>query len=96
MKDHADPRQSFLFKLSREPGLEHFKHILLCGSSQDNYVPIHSAHIELCTAAVTDSSAYGLYPSCACVSVALTLTPASLAHQEPRTVRWQAICCCLS
>ena len=29
-----------------------FKHVLLAGSSQDKYVPIHSARVELCKAAV--------------------------------------------
>ena len=60
MKDNMDPRKSYLYKLSQEPGLEYFQNILLCGSTQDNYVPIHSAHIELCTAAVSDASDYGL------------------------------------
>ncbi|RWS10238.1 Protein FAM135A-like protein, partial [Dinothrombium tinctorium] len=61
MKDASDPRQTFLYKLSSEPGLEYFRHILLCGSSQDHYVPIHSAHIELCNAALSDSSISGNY-----------------------------------
>lgn len=59
MKDHSDLRQTFLYKLSQEEGLEYFKNILLCGSSQDNYVPVHSAHIELCTASINDSSNSG-------------------------------------
>ena len=32
--------------------LKEFKHVLLAGSSQDKYVPIHSARVELCKAAV--------------------------------------------
>lgn len=59
MKDASDPKQSFLFKLSQEPGLQYFRYVLLCGSAQDHYVPIHSAHIELTEFALTDSSSWG-------------------------------------
>ncbi|CAN7937710.1 unnamed protein product [Ixodes hexagonus] len=59
MKDTADVRQSFLYKLSQKPGLEFFKHILLFGSSQDRYVPIHSARIEPCKAAIKDNTSIG-------------------------------------
>lgn len=59
MKDTADIRQSFLYKLSQKPGLEFFKHVLLFGSMQDRYVPIHSARIELCKAAVKDTTPIG-------------------------------------
>lgn len=40
-------------------GLEFFKNILLVASPQDRYVPFHSARIELCKAALKDTS-YGL------------------------------------
>ncbi|XP_054153255.1 protein FAM135A-like [Oppia nitens] len=60
MKDSSDPRQTYLYRLSLEPGLEYFKNILLCGSSQDHYVPIHSAHIELCNASLNDTSPNGI------------------------------------
>jgi len=33
--------------------------VLLAGSSQDKYVPIHSARIELCKSAIKDSSVNG-------------------------------------
>lgn len=60
MKDHTDPRQCFLYKLSQksEP-LESFKNILLVGSSQDRYVPFHSSRIEICKAAQRDTSPLG-------------------------------------
>ncbi len=45
----------FLFVL----GLEFFKNILLVASSQDRYVPFHSARIEVCKAALKDT-VYGL------------------------------------
>lgn len=61
MKDSPDPRQTFLYKLSQEAGLQFFRYILLCGSSQDHYVPIHSSHIELCTPCINDTSIIGIY-----------------------------------
>ena len=59
MKDSSDVRRSFMFKLSQKSNLQKFKHILLCGSAQDRYVPLHSARIELCKAAVRDPSDQG-------------------------------------
>ncbi|KAF7488241.1 Uncharacterized protein SSS_05221 [Sarcoptes scabiei] len=60
MKDSSNLKETFLYRLSKKSGLEHFRNILLCGSSQDYYVPIHSAHIELCSAALNDSSDFGI------------------------------------
>lgn len=59
MKDASDVRRSFMFRLSQKSNLEKFKHVLLCGSAQDRYVPLHSARIELCKAAVRDSTDQG-------------------------------------
>ncbi|XP_071118138.1 protein FAM135A-like isoform X1 [Haliotis cracherodii] len=59
MKDHPDPRQSFLYKLSCKPVLQHFKHVLLVGSNQDRYVPYHSSRIEYCKAAQRDGGLMG-------------------------------------
>ncbi|OAD52892.1 hypothetical protein WN48_11248 [Eufriesea mexicana] len=59
MKDSTDVRRSFMFRLSQKSNLEKFKHVLLCGSAQDRYVPLHSARIELCKAAVRDSTDQG-------------------------------------
>ncbi|XP_033645053.1 protein FAM135A-like [Asterias rubens] len=59
-KDHSDMRQTFLYKLSISPGLSFFKNVVLVGSLQDRYVPIHSARIELCRQAVKDKSLIGL------------------------------------
>lgn len=58
-RDSADLRQCFLYRLSQRSTLHHFKHILLCGSSQDRYVPAHSARLELCKSALTDTSTMG-------------------------------------
>ncbi|KAK6632544.1 hypothetical protein RUM43_013312 [Polyplax serrata] len=60
LKDAPDVRQSFLYRLSQKSNLHHFRHVLLCGSSQDRYVPMHSARIELCKAAVKDTSIQGV------------------------------------
>ncbi|KAH8255190.1 hypothetical protein KR038_000675 [Drosophila bunnanda] len=59
MRDTTDMRNSFLYRLSQRSTLHHFKNILLCGSSQDRYVPAHSARLELCKAAMRDSSTLG-------------------------------------
>ncbi|XP_053687813.1 protein FAM135B [Sabethes cyaneus] len=60
LRDAPDLRQSFLFRLSQRSTLHHFKNVLLCGSSQDRYVPPHSARLELCKAAVRDQSNLGV------------------------------------
>lgn len=60
MRDSSDMRQSFLYRLSQRSTLHHFKNVLLCGSSQDRYVPSHSARLELCKAAIRDSSNLGV------------------------------------
>lgn len=59
LRDASDPRRSFLYKLSERSQLHQFKHILLCGSGQDRYVPLHSARLELCKAAAKDTSLLG-------------------------------------
>lgn len=59
LRDSSDPRKSFLYRLSQRSMLHYFKNVLLCGSSQDRYVPPHSARLELCKAAVRDSSSLG-------------------------------------
>lgn len=60
LRDSADLRQSFLYRLSQRSTLHQFKNVLLCGSSQDRYVPPHSARLELCKAAVQDMSNLGI------------------------------------
>ncbi|XP_050675103.1 uncharacterized protein LOC126972424 isoform X2 [Leptidea sinapis] len=59
LRDSSDPRRSFLYRLSERSQLHQFKHILLCGSGQDRYVPLHSARLELCKAAAKDTSLLG-------------------------------------
>ncbi|XP_070555676.1 protein FAM135A-like [Ptychodera flava] len=59
LKDHSDPRETFIYKLSQKPGMEYFKNVVLIGSLQDRYVPYHSARIEMCKNAMKDTSVYG-------------------------------------
>ncbi|XP_053566399.1 protein FAM135A isoform X3 [Bombina bombina] len=60
-RDHSDPRQTFLYKLSKKPGLEHFKNVVLVSSLQDRYVPYHSARIEMCKTALKDKQSGPVY-----------------------------------
>ncbi|KAG4079196.1 hypothetical protein HA402_015852 [Bradysia odoriphaga] len=60
LRDSADLRQSFLYRLSQRSTLHQFKNVLLCGSSQDRYVPPHSARLELCKSAIQDTSNLGV------------------------------------
>lgn len=47
MKDNPDPEQTFLFKLSRAQGLEHFQHIIFVSSPQDTYSPFDSSRVQV-------------------------------------------------
>ncbi|XP_021248945.1 protein FAM135A isoform X2 [Numida meleagris] len=60
-RDHSDPRQTFLYKLSKKAGLHYFKNIILVGSLQDRYVPYHSARIEMCKTALKDKQSGPIY-----------------------------------
>ncbi|SPR01123.1 unnamed protein product (mitochondrion) [Plasmodiophora brassicae] len=48
--DPGDARQSMLYKLSKQPGLEFFNNVVLVSSPQDQYVPHNSARLELTSA----------------------------------------------
>ncbi|XP_041108009.1 protein FAM135A-like isoform X2 [Polyodon spathula] len=60
-RDHSDPRQTFLYKLSKKAGLQFFKNVVLVGSLQDRYVPYHSARIEMCKTALKDKQSGPVY-----------------------------------
>ena len=47
MTDDSDLENCFLYKLSKERGLEHFKNIILISSYQDMYAPFDSARIQI-------------------------------------------------
>ncbi|XP_021952574.2 LOW QUALITY PROTEIN: protein FAM135A-like [Folsomia candida] len=59
LKDAPQIRSTFMYKLSEKSNLHKFKYVLLCGSSQDRYVPVHSAHVINCKASLKDGSAQG-------------------------------------
>ena len=61
LKDTTDIRKTFMYQLSLRSNLHMFRHVLLAGSTQDRYVPWHSARIELCKAAVKDCSVTGVF-----------------------------------
>lgn len=60
-RDHSDPRQTFLYKLSKKAGLHYFRNVVLVGSLQDRYVPYHSARIEMCKTALKDKQSGPFY-----------------------------------
>uniref|UniRef100_A0AAY4EA17 DUF676 domain-containing protein n=1 Tax=Denticeps clupeoides TaxID=299321 RepID=A0AAY4EA17_9TELE len=60
-RDHTDPRQTFLYKLSKKAGLQFFRNVVLVGSLQDRYVPYHSARIEMCKTALKDKQTGPVY-----------------------------------
>ncbi|XP_039995548.1 protein FAM135A [Xiphias gladius] len=60
-RDHSDPRQTFLYKLSKKSGLQFFRNVVLVGSLQDRYVPYHSARIEMCKTALKDKQTGTVY-----------------------------------
>jgi hypothetical protein len=47
MTESSNLKSSFMYKLAKSPGLSWFKHVIICASSQDNYVPYDSARIQL-------------------------------------------------
>ncbi|KAG5443286.1 Protein fam135a [Clonorchis sinensis] len=59
LRDDPDLRQTYMYKLNASAGLDLFRYVLLVSSPQDRYVPYHSTRIELCRAAVRDSSSLG-------------------------------------
>ena len=56
MSDHADKRQSYLYRLSQDDGLKSFKYVILVSSYQDSYAPHDSARIQM-TSQVADHQA---------------------------------------
>mmetsp|Transcript_87611 Transcript_87611/g.281123 ORF Transcript_87611/g.281123 Transcript_87611/m.281123 type:complete len:164 (+) Transcript_87611:2111-2602(+) len=47
MADAADPRETFLYKLSKIAGFEHFENIVLMSCPSDQYSPFDSARVEI-------------------------------------------------
>ncbi len=59
LKDATDIRRTFMYRLSQRSNLHLFRNVLLAGSTQDRYVPWHSARVEMCRAAARDASVTG-------------------------------------
>ena len=59
MKDASDIRNTFMYKLASNSNIHMFRNVLLAGSTQDRYVPWHSARIELCKYSAKDNSVTG-------------------------------------
>ncbi|KAM6355544.1 protein FAM135A isoform 4-T5 [Podargus strigoides] len=85
-RDHSDPRQTFLYKLSKKAGLHYFKNIVLVGSLQDRYVPYHSARIEMCKTALKDKQSGPIYAE----MIQNLLLPV-LQNEECNLVRYNVI-----
>merc|ERR1712032_679859 len=54
-------KDCFLMRLAQLSGLELFEHVVLLGSSQDQYAPIGSARLEMTSAARQDSKLGSIY-----------------------------------
>lgn len=61
MTDNADPKETFLYRLSKTKGLEFFQAIILVSSHQDQYAPFESARVEMSNS--WDTSADSIYPT---------------------------------
>mmetsp|Transcript_22498 Transcript_22498/g.70377 ORF Transcript_22498/g.70377 Transcript_22498/m.70377 type:complete len:841 (+) Transcript_22498:409-2931(+) len=59
LTDKPSRPDAFIYKLSAEKGLEHFRFVILVASRQDSYVPVHSAHIQIPRPAEIDNPADG-------------------------------------
>merc|ERR1712228_933405 len=49
MTDHSNPRETFLYRLCKTRGLEHFQNVVLLSCYEDQYGPLQSARAEMCT-----------------------------------------------
>lgn len=65
LSETEDPRDSFVYKLSEKPGLQHFQHVFLFSSLQDKYVPFHSARIEVVASLLQDKRRGEVYQTMA-------------------------------
>ena len=54
MTDAADKEKCYLYKLSEDNGLAHFKYVVLVSSFQDSYAPPDSARIQMCSQAAKE------------------------------------------
>lgn len=57
--DNDDYTQCLLYKLSQAQGFEHFRYVVLIGSTQDCYVPMHTAQATIPRPAENDTKGDG-------------------------------------
>jgi len=81
LKDAKDPAASLLYRLSKQPVLEHFKNVLLASSIEDRYVPHHSARVQLCDEAIHDGRYGSIFVSMV-HNLLSPLTHVNLLHIE--------------
>jgi hypothetical protein len=55
MTDAPVLKDTFLYWLSQQGGLDKFAYVILLSAAKDQYVPAHSARIQVCSAAVKDA-----------------------------------------
>mmetsp|Transcript_23203 Transcript_23203/g.22714 ORF Transcript_23203/g.22714 Transcript_23203/m.22714 type:complete len:293 (-) Transcript_23203:59-937(-) len=61
MSDHKEAESTCLYQLSKAPGLNWFKNVVLACSYQDQYAPFDSARIQICKKAHEDPRKGQLY-----------------------------------
>uniref|UniRef100_A0A0N5BXR2 DUF676 domain-containing protein n=1 Tax=Strongyloides papillosus TaxID=174720 RepID=A0A0N5BXR2_STREA len=59
LRDHTNPRESFIYKLSLNSALSYFRNVLLVGDYNDNFVPATSSLVETCVESKKDNSIMG-------------------------------------
>ena len=57
--DKQNLNESYLYRLSMQPGFEWFKHVVLIANPGDSYVSEHSALIQPCVDAIADKDEQG-------------------------------------
>jgi hypothetical protein len=57
--DAPSPKDAFMHKLSKQPGFERFRFVVLVGSLQDSYVPLHTAQATIPRPAEVDKKGGG-------------------------------------
>jgi len=81
LKDAPEPTSALLYRLSKQPVLGLFRNVLLVSSSEDRYVPHHSARIQLCEQAVHDEKLGAVFVSMV-YNLTQSLQKANLLHVE--------------
>lgn len=81
LRDDPEPSRTLLYRLSKSPVLGLFTHVRFVSSSEDRYVPHHSARVQLCEEAVHDPH-YGALFVAMVHNLLAPLAHVDLAHVE--------------